>query len=481
MVSQSLKSRTARGVAWNSLGTFAGQAINFVIGVVLARILSPADYGMVGMLAIFIAVFQIFIESGFSNALIQKIDRTEVDYSTIFYFNLAISILSYCILFLTAPLIAAFYKTPQLSTLTRVISLSLIVNSLTIVQQARLSIELDFKTPAIVSLLSGIISGVVGIGLAYKGFGVWALVGQSLSAAFIRSSFLYFLHRWLPKLIFSVESLKNLFGFSSKLLVAGVVATLINNLYSLLIGKMLNVRDLGYYTRSKQFPEALSGAISNILQGVTYPVLTSLQNERERMVSVYGRLMRMTVFFVMPLLALMAVITEPLIRLLLTEKWMPIVPLIQWLCIARIITPISSLNMNILNAVGRSDLYFKVDMVKLPLTIGSLIITVPFGLHAVVIGHFVSSLVSFFINAYYPGKLFNYGAIEQIREMRYVVYSTIVMSLVTYFSMSLIKEDILKLVVGLSVGISIFCLTAVLFKVKDIYEIKDILVSRIRS
>ena len=466
-------------MVWSAFGSFSTQGIRFIIGIILARLLMPSDYGLIGMLAIFFALSQLFVESGLSNALIQKKDRTDVDYSTIFYFNLSVSLTFYLILFFSAPLIAQFYSTPELIKLTRVLSLSLLINSFAIVQQARLSIMLDFKTPALISVFSVTISGALGIYLAYKGFGVWALVVQSLSSSVVRSLLLFVYNWWLPKIVFSISSLKRLFGFSSKLLGAGLIATVVNNLYSILIGKIFNASDLGFYTRAKQFPELLSTTITSILQGVTYPILTSLQEDSERLVSVYGRLMRMTVFFVIPLLTLFALLAEPFIHLILTDKWMPVVPLIQWLCFARMITPISTLNMNILNAIGRSDLFFKVDISKLPLTVGALLVTVPFGIEAVVIGHFVTSTISFFINAYYPGKIFNFGALRQIKEMKTVILATIIMALIVFVTKKVIFGDLLKLSAGLTIGVISYLFSAYLMKIEELNEVKKLAIQMI--
>lgn len=467
----SLKSKAAKGMAWSAIGTFSTQGISFVIGIILARILMPSDYGLIGMLAIFFAVSQVLVESGFSNALIQKIDRTETDYSTIFYFNLLVSFVIYLILFFLAPLIAQFYNAPELTLLTRVLSLNIPIGSLAIVQQARMKIMLDFKTPALITILSVAISGTLGVVLAYSGFGVWALVVQSLSSAIVKSLLLFIFNKWLPQFYFSISTLKQLFGFSSKLLVAGLVATMVGNLYSILIGKLFSPKDVGFYTRARQFPELLSGTITSILQGVTFPILTSLQNDKERMILVYGRLMRITVFFVMPILTLFALIAEPFIRLLLTEKWIAVVPLIQWLCFARMITPISALNMNILNAIGRSDLYLKVDLSKLPLVLATMAITVPHGINVVVIGNFFTSFVSFFINAYYPGKMFGYGPFRQIKEMKYVILSTIVMSLCVLTTTHFIPNDFLKILIGSTLGIFSYLFLAYLLKIEELNEV----------
>jgi O-antigen/teichoic acid export membrane protein len=466
-----LKNKALTGMVWNSIEKFAVQVISFAIGIILARILMPADYGLIGMLAIFMSLSELFVGSGLSMALIQKTDRTDVDYSTVFYFNLIVSLIFYFILFFLAPLIAQFFRTPQLTMLTRILSLNIIIHSLSMVQQTRLTIQLDFKTQAKISLFAVIISGPVGILMAYRGFGVWALVVQMLSAASVRTVSLFYFNKWLPLPSFNASSFKRLFGFSSKLLAAGFVSTIYNNLYAMLIGKIFAARDLGFYTRARQYPELLSGTISTILQGVTFPILASLQNERERMVSVYSRLMRMVVFFIVPAQTLFALLAEPFVRLLLTEKWMPVVSLMQWLCFARMITPISSLNMNILNAIGRSDLFFFVDISKLPILVVTLAITIPLGLKAVVIGHFVTSFISFFINAYYPGKLFRFGAMRQIKEMWQVICATLVMALAVFISTIILTSDFFKLLVGVPLGLIIYLLAAYLLKIKELEEV----------
>lgn len=477
----SLKSKATRGMVWSAFGTFSSQGISFTVGIILARILMPSDYGLIGMLAIFFAFSNMIIESGFANALIQKIDRTESDFSTIFFFNLLVSVIIYLILYLSAPLIASFYKTPELTLLTRILSLNLLIGSLSIVQQVRLKILFDFKSIALITLISVVISGIFGVVLALLNFGVWALVAQNLSAVFIKTLLLFYFNKWYPQLIFNLKSLKQLFGFSSKLLIAGLVSTIVNNLYSILIGKIFTPKEVGYYTRARQYPELLSDTITTILQGVTYPILTSLQNERERMVSVYGRLMRVTVFFVIPFLTLFAILAEPFVRLLLTEKWMPVVPLIQWLCFARMITPISALNMNILNAIGRSDLFLKVDLSKLPIFILTIAVTVPLGINIVVIGNFFTSLISFFINAYYPGKLFGFGAYRQLKEMLSVLLSTIAMGIIVIAMIWFIPDDLFKLFVGSLVGIATYLGAAYVLKIDELKEVKGLALQLIQK
>lgn len=477
MSEQTLKSKAIKGMAWNTVEKFAVSGISFFIGIILARLLMPSDYGLVGMLAIFFAFSELFVTSGFSSALIQKKDRTEVDYSTIFYYNLAVAVFFYVILYFSAPLIAGFYKVPQLVLLTRILSINIIFNSLSLVQQTRLKINLDFKTQAIVSFISVIISGSVGIYAAYHGLGVWALVLQSSTLALVRALLLVYFNRWLPMLVFSWESFKQLFGFSSKLLLAGIASTVFNNIYSILIGKVFTPRDTGYYTRARQYPELLSDTITSILQGVTFPILSSIQDNKERMISIFSRVMRVIVFLVIPSLTLFALLSEPFIRYFLTEKWMPVVPLIQWLCFARLFTPISSLNLTFLTATGRSDLYLLVDSSKIPLLLVALLITVPLGLKAIVIGNFITSFLSFLINAYYPGKLFGFGAIKQIKEMRLVIYATLVMSACVFGLMMVIHTDLLKLLVCIPVAGVSYLAAAYFFRIEELNEVYKVIVS----
>lgn len=471
MENESLKNKALVGMFWKAVEKIASTGISFFIGIILARILMPADYGLIGMLAIFFAFTELFINSGFSSALIQKKNRTEVDYSTIFYFNLIVSVLLYALLFFLAPFIASFFNTPQLSLLTRILSLNILVNALSLVPQTRLTINLQFKPQAIVSLLCVIISGTIGILMAYKGFGVWALVVQNISSGIARTALYFYINKWTPRWIFSISSFKQLFGYSSKLLGAGIIGAIFNNIYSLLIGKIFSAKDVGFYTRAMQFPQLLSDLITSVLQGVTFPIMTSIQDDRTRLVSVYGRLMRMIFFLVIPALTLFALLTEPFIRLFLTEKWMPVVPLIQWLCFARMITPISSLNMNILNTIGRSDLFFKVDVIKIPLAIVALIITLPLGLKAVVIGHFITTFISFFINAYFPGKMFGFGALKQMKEMKLTVYATLIMTVCVILMISVLPSDFLKLLVGIPIGLGIYLFASYLMKNEGVTEI----------
>jgi len=470
--SQSLKSKTARGMVWNAIDKFAVQGSQFIIGIILARLLLPTDYGLIGMLAIFIAVSQLFVDSGFTKALVQKKDKTDSDFSTVFYFNLGLSFIIYIILFLTAPFIAGFYEVPELVPLTRVLAISIIINAFTIVQNAKFTIELDFKTMAKVNFVSVIISGAIGVGLAYYGYGVWSLVYQTLIRGAIVTIMFWLFSKWRPSLIFSILSFKQLFRFGSKLLGAGVIGTIFQNIYFIIIGKIFSAKELGYYTRGFQFAEITSGTVTSVIQNVSFPLLASIQDDKIQLAAVYRRLIRLTTFIIFPAMILFALHAEPFVRFFLTEKWMPAVPLLQWLCFARIFTPISALNMNILNAIGRSDLYLKLDISKIPLILIALFITIPYGVKAVVIGHFVISFICFFINAYYPGKLFGYGALKQIREMGRVILCTIIMTVCVFVVMFVLNSDILKITICAPLGVGVFLLMAYLLKMQEFTEVR---------
>lgn len=475
MTDKSLKAKAFNGMIWNAVETFGLQAGQFVIGIVLARLLTPSDYGMVGMLAIFIALSKAFTDSGMGSALIQKRDRTENDYSTVFVFNFFVSVLFYLLLFFSAPLIASFYDMPQLVILTRVLSINIVINSLSLVQNARFTINLDFKSKAKVSGAAVLISGIVAIIIAFIGFGVWALVFQVIIRAIVSVIMLWYISSWMPSIRFSKASFKRLFSFGSKILGASLLATTFNNLYKIVIGKAFSAKELGYYSQAMNIAELTSGSITGILQKVTYPILSSLQDDKDRMVSVYKKLIGMTTFFVFPAMVLLSLLSESFILLFLGEKWESTIVLLQWLCFARIIRPVSALNMNILNAMGRSDLFLKVDISKMPLSIIALVVTVPIGVKAMVIGHVVTSFIAFFINAYFPGKFFNYGAFSQIRDMAKVILSVCLMAISVYVVLQLFEANALKFFLGGIVGVVSYLGLAFLLKMEETREVVSLL------
>lgn len=469
----SVKTKILHGVVWNFIEKVLMKGAGFVIGIVLARLLSPSDFGLVGMLSIFIAISNVFIEGGFAKALIQRKNCQDIDFSTAFITNVGMSLVIYVIMFVSAPWIASFYSEPILVPLTRVLSINFILGSFNIVQRAKLMSAVDFKSLAQINVISVVISGVVGIGMAYSGYGVWALVGQSLSATAVLILLFPFYSKWKPSLQFSKSSFRELFGFGSKLMITGVYATIVNNISTICIGRFYKSEQLGHYTRAVQFSDMVAITMYEVLGNVTFPVLSELQDDRERMIAVYRKSLFFTAFFVIPMMLILALVARPMVLILLTEKWLPCVVLMQWLFLSRMFTPISAINMNILNAVGRSDLFLKLDLSKLPLTFLVLWITIPRGVEAITIGSFCSSFICFFINAYLPGRMFGYGAWSQIRDWKGIIASAAIMAGVVWGFLHLVSNVWIQLFGGGVLGVAVYVGCCLLFKVVD----DDILVT----
>lgn len=476
-----LKSKTLKGILWSAIDKAGVKAVSFIVSIVIARILSPADYGVIGMILVFIVIANIFIDSGMSQALVQRKHRSAEDMATAFYFNIAISVICYIVLFFSAPAIANFYSVPLLVTILRVLGLNIVIAAFATVQRANLLAKLDFKTIAVVNICSVTVSGVAGIWMAYAGYGVWALVGQQMSSIFTSSCVFWLFGKWHPTAPFSKESFKKLWNFGSKLLATGLVSTIIREINSVAIGRIYRSEELGYYTRAVQTSDMVAITTNEVINAVTFPVLSSLQDNREQMVSVYSRMLGMTAFFIFPIMTGLAVVARPFISVLLTDKWLPAVVLLQWLCFARMFTPISSLNMNILNAIGRSDLFMKLDFSKIPLTIATMAITIPIGVEAIVIGSFVNTFICYFINAYLPGKLFNFGVKAQFRIFWRIMLCTGLMALFTWLVTFKIDNELTQLIVGILAGILSYIVFSSIFRIKELVEIKQIVLSKINQ
>lgn len=474
-MSKSLKSLALSGMIWSALDKFAVQFVQFFIGIVLARLLMPADFGLIGMLSIFIAISGTFVDSGMGDGLVQKKDRTNDDYSTVFVFNLVVSISAYIILFFTAPLIADFYNMPQLVAITRVLTLNIVINAFSSVQRARLLINVDFKAFAKVNVISSLSSGIFAVYLAYLGFGVWALVIQQLISTSVNVALISYQNKWKPSIKFSKDSFQNLFGFGSKLLITSLVAKFFQEITNLAIGKYYSASDLGYYSKAKGFAEMSSGTVTGILQRVTYPILATLRDDREKMISVYRRLIRMTSFFVFPLMTLLSLLSYQIVIILLTEKWAPVVVLLQWTALSRILYPICGINLNLLKALGRSDLFMKVDFSNIPFAIISLVITIPLGVKAIVIGQTITYFIAFFVTAYMPGKLLGFGALKQLKDMFPMFVAVGIMSIVVYFTLIFIDNLYLELISGMIIGIGTYLFVSYLLKIEELFEVKKLL------
>ncbi|WP_346827609.1 lipopolysaccharide biosynthesis protein [Serratia inhibens] len=478
-MTHSLKERAVSGMIWSIVERFLVQGVQFGISIVLARIISPSDFGLIGMVAVFIVLSDIIINSGFTQALIQKKDRTQTDYSTVFYFNLFISVVLYAIIYAIAPYVADFYSAPPLVHIIRVLGISIIIKSLCLVQTTKLAIDLNFKLRTKINFLSVIISGSIALYLAYHGYGAMALVYQTLINSVCVTIFMALLLRWRPNFEFSFDSLNRLFGFGSKLLLASFVRTIVDNCYAILIGRFFSSKEVGYYTQGRNIPDLISVNLFNILQGVLFPILSSTKDDTARLIRIYKKSLDMTAFIVMPAMVGFTFLAEPFVHFFLTDKWLPAVVVIQWICLSRMIIPISALNCSLINAVGRSDTYLKVDLSKLPITVGALLITAPFGLTAVVVGNFLVSLICFFINAYYPGKWYGHGAWQQIKSMLPMMVATLLMSAALWFIR--VDNGIYEILVKVIVGAIVYYLASMLLKIESCYEINRIILSKINK
>lgn len=467
----SLKSTATKGIIWSAVDKFAVQLGQFVVSILLARILLPEDFGLIGMLAIFITLSQIFIESGLGVGLIQRQDCTDIDFSTVFVFNLGVSSFFYLLLFFSAPFISTFFNQPQLTDLIRVLGLNLFIIAIAIVQRTKLTIAIDFKSIAKSNVIGMVIGGIFGVIAARSGYGVWALVIQTLLGSLATSVSLWVFSNWSPSIAFSKTSFKSLFGYGSKLLIAGLYAQILNNVYTICLGKFYPMASLGYYTKAKSFADLSAGTVVSVVQQVTFPILTSVQHDREKLVSIYGRVIRMSAFFIIPLMTLIALLAKPIVILLLTDKWVSLIPLLQWMVFARIFLPMSAVNMNLLNAVGRSDLFLKVDLSKLPLTILAMVITIPLGVKAMIIGHVVTSALAFIINAYLPGKLYGYGPIQQLKDMLPFFVATIGMAISVFVMSSFIDNLVLQLLLGALLGLVTYLFICWLLKLDEMTEV----------
>lgn len=416
-MADNLKQKTIGGLFWSFVDNFAKLGIQFIVGIILARILSPREFGLVGMLTIFIAVSQTFVDSGFRTALIRKKHCSDVDYSTVFYFNMVVAVALYIVLFFSAGLISRFFEEPQLKPLVKVLGLGLIFSSFGIIQQTILTREINFKLQTYVTLAAALGSGTLAIVMALNNYGVWSLVALTVSRFALSSLFLWSWSKWRPILVFSLQSFKELFSFGSKLLLSAIIETLYQNIYLIVIGKYFSARDLGFYTRADQFRNLPSKNIMGVIQRVSYPVLSSIQDEAERLKTNYQKLIRSTMFITFLLMLGMAAVAKPMVLALIGEKWLPSVVYLQLLCFVGMFYPLQALNLNMLNVKGRSDLFLKLEIIKKLIAIPVIIIGIFWGIKIMIVGMIVNSIIAYSINSYYSGRLIGYSTGEQIRDI----------------------------------------------------------------
>lgn len=474
---KSVKQETLSGVKWTAIEKFSVQGIQFLLGLIMARLLSPSDYGTVGMLAIFFAVSQTVIDSGFGNALVRKIDRTETDFSTVFYFNIVVSVACYILLFTIAPWVGSFFNMSILCPILRVQSINLILNSMMGIQVAKLTIDINFKALAKRSLWSSIVSGVFGIILAYNGFGVWALVYQSILSTFINLVFIWIYCKWKPRREFSWQSFRELFSYGSKLLLSGLLNTIYVNLTPIIIGKYFSPRDLGFYSRGTHLARYPGDNINGVLQRVTFPVFAKLQNDDEHLIHAYRKYISITSMCIFYGCVLMASIGKPLVLLLLSSKWAEAIIYLQIFSFSIMFDHINSINLNLLQVKGRSDLFLRLEIIKKTISTIILFASIPFGVIGICISKVIYTQIAVFINTYYTGKLFHLGYIDQFRDFGGYLILSIIACVPAYLLTFLDIPYIVTLILGASTSTILYFIF--LRKNKYMHEVLETIKSKL--
>jgi len=461
-----LKDKTIASAFWAFLQKLGTSGFQLIVSIVLARLLMPSDFGLIGMLAVFISLSETLVQAGFSQALIQKKDADEEDFSSVFFINLVVSLSIYFILFLLAPYIASFYDQPQLTKLTRVLSLIFVINAFSYVQETRLKKSMEFKKLMTIYLPSTFISGIISIIMAYSGFGVWALVAQRLINQSLFAVQLWVRTKWKPLFIFNIEKSKELFSFGSRLMLSGVIHTITDSLYQISIGKYYNAQMLGYYENANKLTQTATNTISSVLNSVAFPAFATIQDDNERLRIGYKKVMQQVLFWLAPVLVLAAVVAEPLFLMVFGEKWLMAVPYFQVLCIAQVFSPLTSYNLNIITIKGRSDLYLKIEIIKKSFLIVGVLVCIPFGIMALVIFRLIYSITVFFINSSYSGKFIGYSTFNQIKDILPIIILSALMGGVVFMSKTLLLNlsDFYFLLISAVIGFVTFYVISIIIK-----------------
>lgn len=470
-----LKQQTKRGLYWSFFNQFANYGMQFCVGIVMARLLSPSDYGITALPAVFMAVAYILQNGGLSGALIRKTDLSEKDLATAFYYSISVGIVLYVALFFSATWIADFYNTPVLVPLIRVTALGFLWGPLGTTQNVILNRKLDFKTPTKISIISRIVSAIVGISMAFIGYGLWALVISGLLSSFLSLIMNWYVVRWIPKTGWSKDSFKYLWDYGNKMMASSLLDTLYNNIAPVFIGKFYSPAELGVYNRAQGYAMMPSQNVTGVIQGVTFPVLSKMQNDNEALAHNYRRMLKATAFIIFPIMMMLSALARPLVITLVTAKWESCVILLQIICFQFMWYPVHAINLNLLQVKGRSDLFLRLEIIKKILGVSILAITLPHGLIIFCCGNVVSSLISLVINTYYTGKLINVGYFKQMRDLLPIVLLGLVMFAIIHLSNYLISNMLLQIICGGILGAIVYIGGAVLFKFSELDDVKYML------
>lgn len=470
-----LKGKTKKGLYWSFFNQFSNYGMNFIVGIVMARLLSPSDFGITALPAVFMAIASTIQDGGLANALIRKKEVTNKDLSTTFYYSICLGVVLYLTLFLSAPLIADFYHTPILVSLIRVTAIGFLFSPLITPQNILLRRRLDFKTLTKISLVTRVFGATVGIVMAYVGYGVWSLVISNLLAGMFTLLIAWLVVRWLPKYGWSKESFKYLWGYGNKIMFSAIIENLYSNIAPVFIGKYYSPAQLGIYNRAQGYASMPSQNITGAINNVSFPVLSKMQDDTEKLAYNYRRMLRLSAFVIFPIMLMLSALARPLVITMITEKWEHSIIFLQIMCFSMMWYPIHAINLNLLMVKGRSDLFFRLEIIKKITGISILLITLPMGLVPFCYGGIFSSMVALIINTYYTGKLIHIGYIKQMKDLLPIFSLSMFVWIVIHISNCFISNYIVQLIVGGSVGLIVYLGFAFLFKFDELNDVKYLL------
>lgn len=475
------KNSTLKNFVWRFAERCGAQLVTFIVSIVLARILAPEDYGQIALITVFTTIMQVFVDSGLGTALIQKKDADDLDFSSVFYFNFVICLILYVVMFVTAPFIAGFYGNSSLTSIIRVISLTIVISGVKGIQQSYVSRNMMFKRFFYSTLGGTVFSAFFGIALAYAGFGVWAIVAQQLSNTAIDTLILWLTVKWRPKRMFSWVRLKGLLSFGWKMLASSLLDTVYNNIRSLIIGKMYSSSDLAYYDQGKKFPNVIVTNINTSIDSVLLPTMASAQDHAGRVKSMTRRAIKTSTYIMAPLMMGLAFCAEPIVGLVLTDKWLPCVPFLRIFCVTYMFYPIHTANLNAIKAMGRSDLFLKLEIVKKVVGIALLLSTMWFGVMAMAYSLLISSILSQIINSWPNRKLLRYGYLEQLKDILPGIALAVLMgccvNLVELFHLT----NIVTLLIQIPLGALIYIIASALLHLESFEYMMDLIRPMIRK
>ena len=474
MSDNNLKNKTIKGVAWSFADNIANQGITFIVGLILARMLTPAEYGLIGIILIFVNIFNCIVNSGFSAALIRKKDATDDDYSTVFITNTAISIVLAIALFIIAPLIADFFDQPQLDALSKAMSCIVIINALGLVQFTILTKRIDFKTNTKISLIASISSGIFGIAMAFAGYGVWALVGQQISRQLLNTLLLWLYNKWIPKMHFSTKSFRELFGFGWKLLVSSLIDVAWRDIYQIVIGKCYSPATLGQYTNAHQFGAVFSTNLTSIIQRVSYPVLSSIQDDKNRMKQAYRRVIKVTMLVTFVFMLGLAAVAKPMILVFIGDQWLIGAMFLPIICLQMMLYPLHAINLNMLQVQGRSDLFLKLEIIKKTIAVIPILLGIFIDIYWMLWGSVFTGIFAFYLNSYYSGRFLGYSTTNQVKDILPSFGIAAIMAIITYLVSLLPLSPFILLPLQIIVGAVITIVLCETIKLEEYKELKSI-------